>query len=226
MTPPNAEIPIRDLVPDEMRSGNEYDVIRGNMERNLARPDKVERYATHESGHLIYLIKTGLISQPKDAVFAGPTIYLEDGEVRQFSAAVTSNRIRLTDETLEYTEAILEKAALASAAASEFEKELLGADEDTEKAETGDKGTLFKHCHKAKRRNGIEFQAYTLWPFAQCQTRAWLQENRSECAKLVSISNQVVFSRCFGSRVDLLKADFSIHLPHEVATLLLQLLFE
>jgi hypothetical protein len=129
------QIPITDLVSKGLQT-DDYRAIRDKMERNLACPDKVNRYATHESGHLIYLIKTGLISRPKDAVLAPPTIYLDDkdGSVRQFSAAVSSQRLRLTDKTLVYTGELLEKASLAAAAASEFEKALLGEDEDTAKA--------------------------------------------------------------------------------------------
>ncbi len=54
------QIPITDLVQEELRKRKDYDTVRGKMEENLARPDKVKRYATHESGHLLYLIKTGL----------------------------------------------------------------------------------------------------------------------------------------------------------------------
>jgi hypothetical protein len=220
-------IPISDLVPEELRKGKEYDAVRGKMEENLARPDKVNRYATHESGHLLYLIKTGLISKPNDAIFAGPTIYLEDGCVWQFSAAVSSKRLRLTDSALVYTEEILNKAALAAAAASEFEKALLGEDEDTTKAETGDKTTLFKHCHKARSKNGIEFQGFTLWPSAQRETAKWFRENRAEVEGLIGIAKQIVVNRCFGLKAELSKADVdATQEQSEIVAVLLQLLLE
>jgi hypothetical protein len=220
-------IPIDDLVPQELRKGEEYDAVRSKMEKNFARPDKVNRYATHESGHLLYLIKTGLISNTKDAVFATPTIYLEDGRVRQFSAAVASNRLRLTDKTLVYTEELLEKASLAAAAASEFEKALLGEDEDTTKAQTGDKTTLLEHCHKAKSRNGIEFRGFTLWPSAQRETAKWLRENRAEVEGLIGIAKQIVLNRCFGLKVELSQTDFEASQRHtEIVAVLLQLLLE
>lgn len=222
-------IPIRNLVPDEARPNNEtYDTILRKMERNLARPDKVNRYATHESGHLLYLIKTGLISQPDDAVFAPPTIYIDDdGDVAQFSAAVSSKHLRLADKTLVYTEELLEKASLTAAAASEFEKALLGIDEDTNAAATGDKGMLLKHCHKARRNDGIEFQGLTLWSSAQGATAAWLNENRAEVEALVGIAKQVVFNRCFQLKSELSKADVDAVQSHsEILAVLLLLLLE
>jgi hypothetical protein len=223
----DSKITINDLVPEELRKGIEYNSVRDKMEQNLARPDKVNRYATHETGHLLYLIKTGFILNLNDAIFAGPTIYLEDGCVGQFSAAVSSKRLRLTDNTLVYTEEILNKAALAAAAASEFEKALLGEGEDTTKAETGDKTTLFKHCHKARSKNGIEFQGFTLWPTAQRETSAWPRENRAEVEGLVGIAKQVVFNRCFGLKAALSKADVDAVQNHsEVLAVLLLLLLE
>ena len=200
-------IPITDHVPKEMQDDG-YRAIRDKMELNLARTDKLDRYATHESGHLIYLIKTGLLTCPQDAIFEGPTLYLKDGEVREFSAAVSSKRIRLTDDSLVYTQAILEKVSLASAAASEFEKELLGADEVTETAANGDKGTLFDHCKKA-RHDDVEFEGITLWSSAQSETRKWVHENRTEVDQLVSVSKQVIFIRCFGINLELSAADIS-----------------
>jgi hypothetical protein len=225
------QIPIRDLVPKELRKGENYDAVRGKMERNLACPDKVKRYATHESGHLLYLIKTGLISSPKDAIFEPPTIYLDDdGNVLQFSAAVSSNRIRLTDNTLVYTEEILYKASLASAAASEFEKALLGEDEDTAKAEAGDKGTLFLHCYKAMRQDGKlqgRFEGHTLWPSAQHLTAGWLQEDRTEVKGLTGIAKQIVLNQCFGLKMELSQTDFEASQRHtEIVAVLIQLLLE
>jgi hypothetical protein len=219
-------IPISDLVPEESRKGKDYDAVRSKMEENLARPDKVNRYATHESGHLLYLIKTGFILNPSDAIFATPTIYFEDGCVRQFSAAVSSERLRLTDKSLVYTEELLEKASLAAAAASEFEKALLGEDEDTATAEAGDKATLFMHCYKAMRQTG-SFQGHTLWPSAQRETAKWLRENRTEVEGLIGIARQIVFSRCFGLKVELSKADFdATQEQSEIVAVLLQLLLE
>jgi hypothetical protein len=220
-------IPINDLVHEELRKGKDYDTARGKMEENLARPEKVNRYATHETGHLLYLMKTDLISSPTDAIFAGPTIYIDDeGGVRQFSAAVSSQRLRLTDKTLVYTDELLEKASLAAAAASEFEKALLGEDEDTAKAEAGDKGTLFEHCYKAMRQDG-RFQGHTLWPYAQRETSAWLQENRAGVEGLVGIAKQIVFNRCFGLKVELSQKDFEASQRHtEIVAVLLQLLLE
>lgn len=210
------KIPIRNLVPEESRRNNSVcDSVLRKMEQNLARPDKVTRYATHETGHLLYLIKTGLISNPNDAVFAPPTIYLDDdNDVRQFSAAVSSQRLRLTDKTLVYTEELLEKASLAAAAASEFEKALLGADEDTAKAEAGDEATFLSHCHVARGRNDIEFKGRTLWPSAQRKTALWLEENREEVDGLIGIAKQIVFNRCFGLKVELSRADFDATQKH------------
>jgi hypothetical protein len=224
------KIPISNLVPDESRKGIDYDAVLSKMEENLARLDKVNRYATHESGHLLYLIKTGLISTPPDAVFAGPTIFLEDGCLRNFMAAVSSQRLRLTDKNLVYTEELLESASLAAAAASEFEKELLGEDEDTAKAEAGDKGTLFTHCYAAMRQYGAlqgSFKGHTLWPSAQRETAKWLRENRTEVEGLIGIAKQIVFNRCFGLKVEFLKADFDATREQtEIVGVLLPLLLE
>jgi hypothetical protein len=220
------KITIDDRVPKESRKGEDYDAVLSKMEQNLTRPDKVNRYATHETGHLLFLVKTGLISNPSDAIFAPPTIYLEDGCVRQFSAAVSSERLRLTDKALVYTEEFLEKASLAAAAASEFEKALLGEGEDTATAEAGDKATLFTHCYKAIRQTG-SFQGHTLWSSAQRETARWLRENRTEVEGLIGIAKQIVFNRCFGLKAELSKADFdATQEQSEIVAVLLQLLLE
>ena len=71
-------------------------------------------------------MKTGFISNREDAIFAPPTIYLDDDRnVRYFAAAVSSHQLRLDDRTIVYTKERLERISLTAAAASVFEKDLL-----------------------------------------------------------------------------------------------------
>jgi hypothetical protein len=221
------QIPIKDLVPEESRIGD-YTVIRDKMERNLALPDKVHRYATHEAGHLIYLIRTKLLVSPPDAIYEGPTIYCEYGEIKGYIAAVTSKTISATHRSFDYgNDGLFEKLALVAAAAGVFEETLLGADEDTETAIQGDKAELYKHCKKARLEDGIEFEGLLLWGFAQRETTKWIQAERTDVDCLMEIARQVILKNCFKSKVDLSGVNFAASLRHpEVSSLLLRLLFE
>lgn len=46
LEPMTDQIPITDLVPEELRTDN-YHAIRDKMERNLVLPEKLQRYALH-----------------------------------------------------------------------------------------------------------------------------------------------------------------------------------
>lgn len=225
MFEPRNEISINDLVPPDMRVRDDYRTVRDVMKRNLADQNKVSRYATHESGHLIYLVKTGLVSSAEDAVFAGPTIYWEGGVVKHFMAAVTSKHVRLSDKNLDYTKELLDKISLAATAAGVFEEMLLGADDNTAKATEGDKHTFYEHCYKA-REDGI-FNGRLLWDSAYLETTEWVQKHRADVEALVGIAKQVIFKKCFGLKVELSSKDFAVNHPHDVvSSLLLRLLFE
>jgi hypothetical protein len=71
------QIPIKDLVLPEFQTSKEYSEIRIKMEQNLARLEKVDRYATHEVGHLLYQLHTGIASI-SETILDGPTIYYEN----------------------------------------------------------------------------------------------------------------------------------------------------
>lgn len=192
-------IPIDDsLVSSKQRESEKYREARQSMEQKLALPDKVRRYSTHESAHLIYLIETGLIAAPEDAVFAGPTIYYEGDQIGYFMAAVTSRRVRLSDDTLVYTEELLDELSLVAAAGTVFEKEFEGEDEDTAKASNGDEHHLHKHCYKAMAKFQIPFEGYKLWPCAKKRIADQLKENRVKLEAKIEAARPLILKKCFG----------------------------
>lgn len=193
------QIPINEKpLKDEHRESDKYHEIRGTMEQNLARTDKIRRYATHESGHLIFLAETVLIAAPEDYIFEGPTIYSDGDEIGYFVAAVTSKRARLSDETLVYTEELLDKLSLVAAAGTVFEKEIEGEDEETAKASNGDENVLHKHCYKAMTDFHILFEGYTLWPRAKQRVTEYVRKNRPDLEFKIDTARSVICSRCFG----------------------------
>jgi hypothetical protein len=191
-------IPIDDKdVSAEARKTDKYREIRERMERNLALPEKRHRYGTHEAGHLIQLIENGLIDSPDDAVFAGPTIYSDGDEIGYFMAAVTSERIRLSDNSLVYTEDLLNRISLVAAAGTVFETELHGTDEETANAARGDEHHLHKHCYKAFTRFGISFTGYTLWPSAKRQIAERFRQDRDGLELKIEAARPVILAKCF-----------------------------
>jgi len=191
------QIPITDLVLPESQVLDDYPKIRAKMGRNLSCSEKVNRYAVHESGHLIYLLRTGLISSVPDARYEGPTIYCEGDTIQYFMAAVTSNKVRLSDKTFVYTKDILDKLAYVAVAGTLVERALLGIDEETENASDGDKGTLFKHCYAALERDQIDFEGFTLWTdkYEEVKNES---KGLSEADPLAQQLKKLVFMRCFG----------------------------
>jgi len=192
-----SSISIRDLVSEKYRTSKEYFRVRTTMEQNLARSEKIERYATHEAGHFLYLHRTKLIVAPEDAIFEGPTILDEEGEIGYFMAAVRSNRISLSDETLVYTEALLEDLADASVAGNVFELAKFEADEETKPSATGDFKTLSRHCYKAMTRNGLSYEAFSLWTKAHTRVTKNLLEASFSDAE-IEVAKQVIRKFCFG----------------------------
>jgi hypothetical protein len=193
------QIPIDDsALSNEQRETDQYHEIRQKMEQNLTRRDKLRRYSTHESGHLIYLMRTELAVVPEDVVFAGPTIYCEGDQMGYFMAAVTSKRARLSDKTLIYTGELLDKLSLVAAAGTIFEKEFEGEDEETTRASDGDENHLHKHCYKAMTNYQIPFEGYTLWSCAKKQTENQLKENRVKFEAKIEAVRPLVLAKCFG----------------------------
>ena len=188
-------IAIKDLEPDKPKT-KEYSAIRKRMEQNLARPEKLHRYATHEAGHLIYLMRTGLIVSPEEAIFKEPTIYWEDEHIYYFVAAVSSQQT--TGPTIQYTKEFLDRLALVAVAANVVEETLLGEDDETAIAREGDKRTLLSHCHRARRQNFVTFEGLTMWPCAREKVVEYLGSNRSELEMLVDLTKPLIFERCFG----------------------------
>jgi hypothetical protein len=195
------QISINDLVPPEHLVGqvaDDYSRIRSTLEENLRNPNKIDRYAAHESGHFLYLERTKLISSPADAVFAGPTIYYQDGAIRYFVAAVTSNKVSLLDTTLVYTKSLLEKLAYVAVAGTVVERALYNTDEETEMAADGDKYMLFKHCYRAMERDQITFEGHTLW---KDKYNTVTQENvgLSDNDPTMQLLKKLILVRCFGT---------------------------
>lgn len=195
---PLSEIPITDLVPLEERERAEYRTILREMKQNLRNPDKVFRYATHEAGHFIYLKKTKLVSSVNDYVYRGPMIYFEDGTIKYFYAGVDSQRVRLSDDNLEYTGKLLAKLAFVAAAGTVFETLLLGGDEDAAKASGGDEIRLHDFCYKAMVESGIEYRKFTLWPSAYKRVTKYVQKNRPKLDPKVREARKTILEKCFG----------------------------
>lgn len=193
-----SELAIDDLVPQDLRTGDDYKRICEKMKQNLRREDKLHRYATHEAGHFIYLERQGFFPTPADAIFTGPTIYYEDGEIRHFSAAVRSRLISLFDNHV-YTEDYLKQLALIAAAGGVFERAQLGKDEDTDLGDGGDKYLLFQHCHKAMREFDLPFLGHTLWTWAQREIEVDPRNNGPEIEKRLDLVRPVIRLKCFKS---------------------------
>src|SRR5712691_7132218 len=173
------QIPISNNVPKKVQIGEEYSRKLAAMERNLACPKKIDRYATHESGHLLFLLRRDFLGSPWDeeAVYQGPTIFRKDGSIGYFMAAVSSSRISLFDESLVYTRPLLEKLADVGVAGNVLELEKSVADEETEMARNGDRETFLKHCYKARTRNGITFEGFSMWTDAHGAVKTEIQKH-------------------------------------------------
>jgi hypothetical protein len=190
------QIPIRDLVSEEFRTGD-YPTIRATMEKNLTRPEKIDRYATHESGHLLFFLRRGLMS-PSEAIYGRPTILrLQDGSIGYFVAGVTSSRISLLDKTLVYDMPLLEKLADIGVAGNVLELNKYDVDEETEIGVKGDFKTFFDHCYEARARNAVKFEAYSMWTNAFGRVQTELRENPLPDS-LIDSTKQVIRKRCFG----------------------------
>jgi hypothetical protein len=211
------KIPINDSVPDTWR-GHDYRAIRDRMERNLKDLTKVYRYATHESGHLIYFMKTKLVSSPEDAIYAGPTIYLKNEKIEHYNAAVNSPHTLLSDPALEITQDLLDKLALAAFAGGAIERAFLGEDEDTANAMDGDENRLHSFCYKGMTDFEIPFDGYGLWSSARRLVEDDVLKNRADIASKVENARRIVLGRCFGLDATLFTAHylntFSNNAPH------------
>jgi hypothetical protein len=191
------EIAIDDLVPQKLRTGDDYKRICEKMKQNLRREDKLHRYATHEAGHFIYLERQGFLPTPTDAIFKGPTIYYEDGEIRHFPAAVTSRRISLNNEN-DYTEDYLKRLARVAVAGGVLERSRLGIDDDSDYGDGGDKYLLFKHCYKAMTKSG-SFLGYTLWSWAQKDVEGDPRNTGTEIEQRLDLVRPIIRLKCFKS---------------------------
>jgi hypothetical protein len=186
-------VPINDLVPREVRAEryDEYCWVRRAMERNLSSPIKIHRYATHESGHLLYMERTGLISSPEDAIFERPTIYFDpvDG-FKFFMAAVGCSHGT-------YSLECLNKLAQAGVAAGVIEITLLRAGEDTHTAIREDELKFQWRCYDAFWDNGISVEYYRLWEAARERVKQDVAES-SDLESRIDRLRPLVLQRCFG----------------------------
>jgi hypothetical protein len=187
-------IRIDDRVPSEIQKKKygEYCRVRGELQQNLARPEKVHRYATHEAGHLLYWEKTGIISRFNVAVFEGPTIFVEGDEICFTRAGVGCSRLP------GYTKELLEKLSLVAVAGSLIETALLGSDEYTDKAAEGDEFRFQRHCSNARMSDWIDSAPSQLWKRARDIVGQAILKNRLGIESRVKTLRPIVLTRCFG----------------------------
>ena len=94
-------------------------------------------------------------------------------------------------------ESLLEKLAAVVVAGNIFELEKFDPDEETEPASSGDFDTLDAHCREALRRNGVAYEAFSLWSSALKQAKRDVQSHLFSEAK-IDTAKQVIRKRCFG----------------------------
>jgi hypothetical protein len=186
--------PINDRVPEEIRNKKyeEYCRVRTELEQNLACPEMVLRYATHEAGHLLYWEKTGIVSRFNVAVFEGSTIFAEGDEICSTRAGVGCYRLP------DYTEELLKNLSLIAVAGSLIEAALLGSDEYTDKAAERDEFRFQRHCTNAHMRNYIDSNPSQLWKRARDIVEHALVKDPLGIESRVNVLRPIVLERCFG----------------------------
>jgi hypothetical protein len=190
------QIPITDLVPPKFQMLKKYSEVRAKMEQNLADSERVARYTIHETGHLLYQLRTG-VSTWSEVIFTGPTIYYDNEQIGHLYAGVRSSRISLLDKTLLYTDSLLEQLAIVGVAGNVFELNSYDEDEDSASAFDGDYHTFLNHCHEARRRNEIPFTGYSMWPTAR--TNVLLEVQAKVFPEVeIQLAKQAVRLKCFG----------------------------
>ena len=180
-------------VPDAMKKHPEYLRRRQDIKNVLHLPNALEKFCTHEAGHLIYLKRAGL----PDPEFFGPTITYDGRNFDHCTIGVKPPDMKNSPGY--FSGRFMIKLARVAVAGGVFSEELLHCSKE-ENGDSVDWDLFVEYCKNAQRHDtGRSYNPDKRWRKARAQVKKDL-DTQVITGNEIQSAKEEIKRKCFYSR--------------------------